>query len=127
MKWNEMKWNEMKWNEMKWKEWWNIQIEKDVVTVLADFWGGFTVFGTPQRRPPFHWFKYALASQSLFDKVPLFHVSEQPEFSDHCKLTVEIPNKTENTVVTSPFKWIPLKARFLWESDSSIYFNNALN
>ena len=70
---------------------------------------------------------YALASQSLFDKIPLFHVSEQPEFSDHCKLTVEIPNKTENIVVASPLKWIPLKARFLWESDSSIYFNNALN
>ena len=48
-------------------------------------------------------------------------------FQTICKLTVEIPNKAEKTVVASPFKWIPLKARFLWESDSRIYFNNALN
>ncbi len=69
---------------------------------------------------------YALASQSLFDKISLFYVSEQSSLTDHCKITAHLPNKKIVHNAQVNYDWTPLKNRYIWEEKSPENFCNAL-
>ena len=62
---------------------------------------------------------YALASESLFDKISLFYVSEQSSLSDHCKITAHLPNKKIINNAEANYDWTQLKNRFVWSTTST--------
>ena len=69
---------------------------------------------------------YALSSQSLFDKINLFHVSEQMQISDHCKITIEIPNAKYVEPQNCPYQWKQIKDKYIWDEESKDNFKAAL-
>ena len=70
---------------------------------------------------------YALASESLFDKISLFYVSEQSSLSGHCKITAHLPNKKFFNNAEANYDWTQLKNRFVWDEESPANFRNTLN
>ena len=70
---------------------------------------------------------YALASNSLFDKISLFYVSEQSSLSDHSKITAHLQNKKIINYAEANYDWTQLKNRFVWDEESPANFRNTLN
>ena len=70
---------------------------------------------------------YGLCSQELFNKIILFHVGQQTEYSDHCKITIEIPSKQQNEANAPEYRWKKLEPNFLWEENSKTTFQTSLH
>ena len=70
---------------------------------------------------------YALASQSLFDKISLFYVSEQSPLSDHCQITAHLPNKKIVNDTQVKYEWIQPNKKYVWNVESPAKFYNVLN
>ena len=88
--------------------------------------GAFTFF---DRKMGASTIDIAVASDPLFPLIKSFIVSNQEEFSQHCKIITRIKNLKNNLEEQEPdeYPWTTLKGNYKWAITSSLSLGMALN
>ena len=76
---------------------------------LSDMRGDFTLYNNAGRQSTVD---LGIVSENFFNHIEKFMISPQTEVSDHCKITLQIPNMINLKTNSAPYKWVHLKRAY---------------
>ena len=86
---------------------------------LGDMKGGFTHYNNTV--------DLGIVSENFFSHIEKFMIFPQTELSDHCKITLQIPNMINLKTNSASYKWVQLKRAYKWSDNLRFRYQKAFN
>ena len=58
-----------------------------------------------------------IVSENVFNHIEKFMIFPQTELSDHCKITLQVPNMINLKTNSAPYKWVHLERAYEWSDN----------